>query len=87
MGEGNLGISAKIETNDEIGELANSFNTMMSGLAERDRVRDLLGKVVSMEIAEELLSKDIELGGEEREVTSRNDGATHQRLLPALPAP
>jgi len=54
---------------DELGELANSFNTMMSGLAERDRVRDLLGKVVSMEIAEELLSKDIELGGEEREVT------------------
>jgi adenylate cyclase len=58
-----------VRQQDELGELANSFNTMMSGLAERDRVRDLLGKVVSMEIAEELLSKDIELGGEEREVT------------------
>ena len=58
-----------INQQDELGELANSFNTMMTGLAERDRVRDLLGKVVSMEIADELLSKDIELGGEEREVT------------------
>ncbi len=58
-----------VQQQDELGELANSFNTMMNGLAERDRVRDLLGKVVSMEIAEELLSKDIELGGEEREVT------------------
>jgi adenylate cyclase len=66
---GNFDQPVEVDQQDELGELANSFNTMMSGLAERDRVRDLLGKVVSMEIAEELLSKDIELGGEEREVT------------------
>lgn len=67
--EGNFEQPVVVKQQDELGELANSFNTMMNGLAERDRVRDLLGKVVSMEIAEELLSKDIELGGEEREVT------------------
>ena len=67
--EGKFEEPVQVEQKDELGELANSFNTMMAGLAERDRVRDLLGKVVSMEIAEELLSKDIELGGEEREVT------------------
>ncbi len=67
--EGDFKEPVIVQQQDELGELANSFNTMMSGLAERDRVRDLLGKVVSMEIAEELLSKDIELGGEEREVT------------------
>jgi adenylate cyclase len=42
---------------------------MSAGLAERDRVRDLLGKVVSPAIATELLRKQVTLGGEQREVT------------------
>lgn len=54
---------------DEIGQLARAFNHMTAGLAERDRVRDLLGKVVSPEIATQLLASDLQLGGEEREVT------------------
>jgi adenylate cyclase len=54
---------------DEIGRLATAFNHMTAGLAERDRVRDLLGKVVSPEIAAQLLHSDLKLGGEEREVT------------------
>jgi adenylate cyclase len=58
-----------VRQRDELGVLADSFNLMMKGLSERDRVRDLLGKVVSPEVAEELISRGIELGGEEREVT------------------
>lgn len=54
---------------DEISQLAVSVNTMARGLAEKEKVRDLLGKVVSKEIAEELLSKSIQLGGEEKIVT------------------
>ncbi|MDX2220926.1 MAG: adenylate/guanylate cyclase domain-containing protein [Burkholderiales bacterium] len=54
---------------DEIGELASAFNTMAKGIAERDTVRDILGKVMSQAVAEQLLSQQIELGGEEREVT------------------
>ena len=42
---------------------------MTAGLAERDRVRNLLGKVVSPEVATQLLHNDLMLGGEEREVT------------------
>lgn len=58
-----------IPLHDEIGELAQAFNGMARGLAEKEKVRNLLGKVVSPEVASELLKGDIELGGEEREVT------------------
>ena len=58
-----------IQNEDEVGQLAHAFNGMAEGLAEKEKVRDLLGKVVSKEIADELLSKEIELGGEEREIT------------------
>ena len=59
----------RINQRDELGTLADSFNQMMKGLAERRQVRSLLGKVVSPEIADELLKKDIELGGEERSIS------------------
>lgn len=67
--EGDYGQSVAVSGKDEISQLAGSVNNMASGLAEKEKVRDLLGKVVSHEIAEELLSKKIELGGEEKVVT------------------
>jgi adenylate cyclase len=54
---------------DELGQLADAFNTMAAGLEERDRIRDLLEKNVSPEIAAQLLRDGGALGGEEREVT------------------
>ncbi|MGB4246904.1 MAG: adenylate/guanylate cyclase domain-containing protein, partial [Pseudohongiellaceae bacterium] len=66
---GDYGQAVQVSSRDEIGELAKSVNNMATGLAEKEKVRDLLGKVVSHEIAEELLSKKIELGGEEKIVT------------------
>ncbi len=58
-----------VHGSDELGKLATAFNKMALGLEERDRVRDLLGKAVSPEIATELLRRPPALGGEEREVT------------------
>jgi adenylate cyclase len=58
-----------LERNDELGQLASAFNAMTAGLAERDRIRDLLDKNVSPEIATQLLRDGAALGGEEREVT------------------
>lgn len=54
---------------DELSELTHAFNEMVRGLLERDRVRALFGKVVSLAVADEMLNKRIEMGGEEREVT------------------
>ena len=67
--QGDYSGQVNIEQADEIGELSAAFNDMTKGLAERDQVRDLLGKVVDPAVAEELLSHEVELGGEEREVT------------------
>jgi adenylate cyclase len=68
IGEGDYSHRVQVRTDDEIGLLANAFNHMSEGLAERDQVRDLLGKVVSPAVAAKLL-RDVVLGGEEREVT------------------
>jgi adenylate cyclase len=67
--EGDYGEPLRIRQQDELGQLAVSFNRMVQGLAERDRVRGLLGLVVSPAVAHELLTKAIALGGEERDVT------------------
>jgi adenylate cyclase len=69
IAEGNYQHRVRLRQKDELGALANSFNQMSEGLAERDRVRDLLGKVISPEVAAELLQRGVALGGEEREVT------------------
>ena len=54
---------------DEIGELALAFHDMVQGLKEKEKVRSILNKVVSKEIASEILKKDLNLGGEEKVVT------------------
>ena len=68
--EGDYSTPVKIKQKDELGHLSHSINQAMEGLADRKHIRGLLGKVVSPAIAEELLRKEIELGGEEREVTT-----------------
>lgn len=69
INEGRYDVQVAAGQEDEIGELGRSFNDMARGLAERDRVRSLLGMVVSPAIADELLKrKEVELGGEVREV-------------------
>src|SRR5262249_38763411 len=47
IASGNYQHRVTVSQQDELGSLANSFNEMSVGLAERDRVRDLLGKVIS----------------------------------------
>jgi adenylate cyclase len=77
----------RTDSDDEIGALTNAFNAMSRGLAERDRMRDVLGKVASPEVAARLIAEKIELGGEERRVTVlfadiRNFTSIAERLTP-----
>ena len=58
-----------LDRRDELGQLSRSFQHMTAGLAERDKVRDLLGKVTSPAIAAELTRRKLLLGGEEKKVT------------------
>jgi len=67
--EGNYQEEILSQRKDEIGKLENSVNHMAAGLAEKEKVRDLLGKVVSREIADELMNSHVELGGERRRIT------------------
>jgi adenylate cyclase len=67
--KGDLSTRLEVSGKDEFGLLSRTFNEMTLGLAEKEQVRDLLGKVVSPEIASKLISEGVELGGEEREVT------------------
>ena len=49
---------------DEIGLLQRAFNVMARALKERDREREVFGRVVSPEVREKLLGGELGLGGE-----------------------
>ena len=67
---GNYGKPLPIKSADELGQLAESFNTMVDGLKERDFISNTFGRYVDEEIAKKLLSRPeaARLGGEKREV-------------------
>ena len=52
----------------EMGLLQAGFNDMVAGLRERERIRDLFGRQVGEEVAEQALNEQTKLGGEVREV-------------------
>src|SRR5205823_901586 len=50
-------------------ELTMTFNEMVSGLRERERVRETFGKYMTREVTDYLLNHEVKLGGELRDVT------------------
>ncbi|HEY5187977.1 MAG TPA: adenylate/guanylate cyclase domain-containing protein [Solirubrobacteraceae bacterium] len=54
---------------DEIGTLAQSFNTMVEGLDERERLREAFGAYVDPELADRILKEGFDLAGEELEAS------------------
>ena len=53
----------------EVQTLCSSFKEMVKGLKDKEKVRGVLNKVVSKQIAEEILKGSVKLGGEEKTVT------------------
>src|SRR3954452_20519860 len=69
VAEGDLTVRVPVLGTDETGALAGSFNQMVSGLAEREALREAFGAYVDPDLAERVLAEGTVLEGEEVEVT------------------
>lgn len=66
---GDLHARVPVVTTDETGRLAQSFNTMVEGLDEGERLRRAFGAYVDPGLAERVLAEGADLAGEELEVS------------------
>ena len=66
---GDLTTRVSVASTDETGELARSFNQMVAGLEQRERLRDAFGTFVDPELAERVLEEGTDIAGEEVEVS------------------
>ena len=66
---GDLSARAPVMSGDELGRLAQSFNAMLTGLQERERLHEAFGSYVAPDVAERVLEEGTMLEGEEVEVT------------------
>jgi adenylate cyclase len=69
VAQGDFSVRVPVLGTDETGRLAGSFNTMVSGLAERERLREAFGAFVDPDVAERVLVEGTYLEGQEVEVT------------------
>jgi adenylate cyclase len=69
VAEGDLTVRVPVLSTDETGQLARAFNDAVSGLEERERLREAFGAYVDPEIAERVAREGVSLEGEEVEVT------------------
>ncbi|MBI3242075.1 MAG: FtsX-like permease family protein [Chloroflexi bacterium] len=54
---------------DEVGRVARSFNEMVGGLNDRERMRDLFGRYLSREVSEAVLAGRVTFKGERKTIT------------------
>jgi len=67
--QGELEVSVPVYDTSELGQLQAGFNTMVAGLRERDRIRDLFGRQVGHDVASAAAAaSEVRLGGEQRQV-------------------
>ena len=57
LGKGNLNVSAKVMSSDEIGVLARTFNQMIASLREKEVIKDAFRRYVSRQVAEEIFKE------------------------------
>jgi len=67
--DGDLTTRAEIRRADEIGILADTYNFMVQGLSEREKLKDAFNRYVSKQVYKQLEAGAIRLTGEQREAT------------------
>jgi adenylate cyclase len=87
-------VRVPVTTGDELGELAASFNEMVDGLRERERIREAFGTYLDRDVAEYILSEGFSEDGVDvdvsvlfcdvRDFTSFASEATPQEVVAAL---
>jgi adenylate cyclase len=70
VARGRTDVEVRVDDASEIGQLQVSVNSMVAGLRERDRMRDLFGRHVGDDVARHALEHGISLSGDVREVTA-----------------
>jgi adenylate cyclase len=70
VANGDYDVPVSKTSDDEIGQLIDSYNAMVEGLKERDYIRDTFGRYIDKEFAKKLLHHPevASLGGRKREV-------------------
>lgn len=71
IGSGDLDTKVELQTGDEFGSVAGALNNMAAGLRERERVKSALGRYVSQQVVDGVLSSSEmpSLRGDRRRVT------------------
>jgi class 3 adenylate cyclase len=69
VAEGDFAVRVPVISADETGALAESFNRMVAGLAEREALREAFGTYVDPELTERVIAEGAALEGEEVEVS------------------
>jgi class 3 adenylate cyclase len=69
VSSGDLTARVPVVATDETGRLAESFNSMVGGLQERERLREAFGAYVDPGVAERVLREGSDLTGEDAEVS------------------
>lgn len=69
VAKGDFSAKAEITTSDEVGQLGEAFNSMLEGLLERDKVKNMFNKFHGSSVTEDLLKGNLELGGSKKVVT------------------
>ncbi len=68
--KGQLDFEVPIDVTGEIGQLQVGFNRMVTGLRDREQLREVFGRHVGPEVAKRALDAEFGLGGELREATT-----------------
>jgi class 3 adenylate cyclase len=69
VADGDYTVRVPVLGSDETGRLASSFNEMVAGLQEREKLREAFGAYVDPQLAERVIAEGTQLAGEEIEVS------------------